>query len=113
MTSTPARGSLVEKENKKPTKAVQGKNVILKACKKHKPKKNVVNKAKRRVLQYLKTFSESDISLNQICENYDLDKWLVRDQVGSNNQLCYRCLSCGCGYILIAQDGIRYWRLIG
>jgi hypothetical protein len=49
--TTPIKDSLVEKENKKASRAAKGKNLMPKASKKQKPKKDVANKAKRRVLQ--------------------------------------------------------------
>lgn len=98
MTSTPVKDSLVEKENKKASRAAKGKNLMPKASKKQKPNKDIANKAKRRVLQDLNTSSESDITLNQICdddEDNDLNKCLVCDEFGRNNELWYRCTSCG------------------
>lgn len=97
MTSTPVKDSLVEKENKKASKTTKGKNSVPKTSKKQKPKKDIVNKAKRRVLQDLNTSSESDIPLNQLCdddEDDDLNKCLVCDEFGRNNELWYRCTSC-------------------
>jgi hypothetical protein len=98
MTSTPIKDSLVEKENKKASIAAKDKNLMPKASKQQKPKKDVASKAKRRVLQDLNTSSESDVSLNQICdddEDDDFNKCLVCDEFGRNNELWYRCTSCG------------------
>lgn len=68
--------------------------------------KAVKNKAKRRVLQDMQSTSESDSSLSNICdddENDDLENaagigtntCLICCEFGRNNEIWYRCTSCG------------------
>lgn len=76
------------KENKKASRAAKGKKSLSKASKKQKPNKDIANMANRRLMKDLNT-SHSDISLN-ICDNdedHDLNKWLIYDEFGRNNEL--------------------------
>lgn len=99
LTSTPVKDSLVEKENKKASRAAKGKTLCRKLARSRNLRKILRIRPKGAyLLQDLNTSSESDISLNQICdddEDDDLNKCLVCDEFGRNNELWYRCTSCG------------------
>ena len=87
MTSTPIKDNLVEKKNKKASRAAKGKILMPKASKKQKPWKDVANKAKRRVLQ---DQSSSHIYVTIIKTN----AWYVINLVAT--------MSYGIGALLVA-----------
>ena len=89
----------VEKENKKASRATKEKNIMPKASKKQKPKKDVANKAKRRVLRDLNTSSESDISLRYVRKMKTIiliNAWYLMTLVAT--------MSYGTGALLVAYE---------
>ncbi|CAG5044344.1 unnamed protein product [Parnassius apollo] len=114
LTSTPIKESLIEKENKKkktvcPPKdkdGGKGKNITMDKGKGHGKKTKVPEKGtkrvKRKVLQKSNDTSVSDVGTDDLCQDDELDDadgegnvCLICNEFGKNNEVWYRCTSCG------------------
>ncbi|XP_041983249.1 uncharacterized protein LOC121736227 [Aricia agestis] len=114
LTSTPIKESLIEKENKKkktvcPPKDKdrgKGKNITKSKGKGQGKKTKVPEKGtervKRKVLQESNDTSVSDVDTENLCQDDELDDaddaanvCLICNEFGRNNEVWYRCTSCG------------------
>ncbi|KPJ06899.1 hypothetical protein RR48_11398 [Papilio machaon] len=105
-TSTPQKENLLEKEiNKMKKKGGKEKEKTWKGKgqgKKTKVQKKGPEKAKRQVLQEQNETSVSDVGTDDLCQDDEDDdaedagnRCLVCDEFGRNNEMWYRCTSCG------------------
>ncbi|CAH4028318.1 unnamed protein product [Pieris brassicae] len=108
LTSTPLKENLLEKEiNKMKKKGGKGKEKTWKGKgqgqgKKTKVQKKGPEKAKRQVLQEQNETSISDVGTDDLWQDDEDDdaedarnRCLVCDEFGRNNEMWYRCTSCG------------------
>ncbi|KAG7294875.1 hypothetical protein JYU34_002823 [Plutella xylostella] len=106
LTSTPQKENLLEKEiNKMKKKGGKEKEKTWKGKgqgKKTKVQKKGPEKAKRQVLQEQNETSVSDVGTDDLCQDDEDDdaedagnRCLVCDEFGRNNEMWYRCTSCG------------------
>ncbi|CAG9584768.1 unnamed protein product [Danaus chrysippus] len=106
LTSTPQKENLLEKEiNKMKKKGGKEKENTWKGKgrgKKTKVQKKGPEKAKRQVLQEQNETSVSDVGTDDLCQDDEDDdaedagnRCLVCDEFGRNNEMWYRCTSCG------------------
>ncbi|KAH9636306.1 hypothetical protein HF086_003273 [Spodoptera exigua] len=98
LTSTPIKDVIVEKENKRKAKAV--KNEGKRTGKKIKPQKGSRDNVKKKILQDSNDTSTSDVNTDVLCQGNDDAKdasnlCLVCGEFGRNNEIWYRCTSCG------------------
>ncbi|KAL1516473.1 hypothetical protein ABEB36_000382 [Hypothenemus hampei] len=107
LTSTPIKKVLIEKENKKITKSQQNKQKGKEKqecenksqAKKTKVQKKGLKRAKTQVLQESNDTLASDINIKESYQDNDSEDvgntCLICNEFGRNNEMWYRCTSCG------------------